>query len=122
MALNFLSSIAVTGTISSTSISNDNSTYTGVVVWDGGVLKYRTKAEILSDIGGTGNTGTVTSVSIGTVSGVTASVTNSTTAATISIENVDKGSSQSIFKNIAKNTTKEIMKTIIFKKSSQKMR
>ena len=101
MSIQFLSSVNITGTTSVSSVSNDDATYTGILVWDGGLLKYRTKAEILSDIGATGNTGTVTSVSIGTVSGVTASVTNSTTAATISIENVDKGSSQSIFKTVS---------------------
>jgi hypothetical protein len=101
MAIQFLSGVNITGTTSVSSVSNDDATYTGILVWDGGLLKYRTKAQILSDIGATGNTGTVTSVSIGTVSGITASVTNSTTAATISIENVDKGSSQSIFKTVS---------------------
>ena len=100
MALNFLSSIAVTGTISSTSISNDNSTYTGVVVWDGGVLKYRTKAEILSDIGGTGNTGTVTSVIVQGNTGLSGSGTI-TTSGTITLTNSDRGSSQAIYKNVA---------------------
>ena len=100
MALNFLSSIAVTGTISSTSISNDNSTYTGVVVWDGGVLKYRTKAEILSDIGGTGNTGTVTSVTVQGNTGLSGSGTI-TTSGTITLTNSDRGSSQAIYKNVA---------------------
>tara|TARA_R110000796_G_scaffold18962_7_gene57077 strand:- start:3789 stop:5261 length:1473 start_codon:yes stop_codon:yes gene_type:complete len=104
MAIQFLSGVNITGTTSVSSVSNDDATYTGILVWDGGLLKYRTTAQILSDIGATGNTGTVTSVSIGTVSGVTASVTNSTTAATISIENVDKGSSQFIFKNIASDS------------------
>lgn len=99
MAIQFLSGVNITGTTSVSSVSNDDATYTGILVWDGGLLKYRTKAQILSDIGATGNTGTVTSVSIGTVSGITASVANSTTAATISIENTDKGSSQNIFKN-----------------------
>ena len=33
------------------SIAADDDTYTGIVTSDGGVLKYRTKAEILSDIG-----------------------------------------------------------------------
>jgi len=43
----------------------DDATYTGIVTNDGGVLKYRTKAQILSDIGaGTGD-GTVTSVAAG---------------------------------------------------------
>jgi hypothetical protein len=104
MAIQFLSGVNITGTTSVSSVSNDDATYTGILVWDGGLLKYRTKAQILSDIGATGNTGTVTSVSIGTVSGITASVANSTTAATISLENTDKGSSQFIYKNIASDS------------------
>tara|TARA_B110000444_G_scaffold261376_1_gene313024 strand:+ start:3030 stop:6107 length:3078 start_codon:yes stop_codon:yes gene_type:complete len=101
MAISFLSSIAVTGTTSVSSISNDNSSYTGVLVWDGTVLKYRTKAQILSDIGATGNTGTVKSVSLGTLNGLSGSVTNSTTTVSIALTNTDKGSAQNIFKNFA---------------------
>ena len=100
MAINFLSSISVSGSVSLTSISNDNSTYTGVVVWDGGVLKYRTKAQILSDIGGTGNTGTVTSVTVQGTTGLSGSGTV-TTSGTITLTNSDRGSSQAIYKNIA---------------------
>ena len=43
MAINFLSSIDIAGTASLSSVSNDNSSYTGILVWDGGLLKYRTK-------------------------------------------------------------------------------
>ena len=103
MAINFLSSISVSGSVSLTSISNDNSTYTGVVVWDGGVLKYRTKAQILSDIGGTGNTGTVTSVTVQGTTGLSGSGTI-TTSGTITLTNSDRGSSQAIYKNIASDS------------------
>ena len=51
MAINFLSSIEIDGSCSVTSIDNDNNTYTGILVWDGQGLKYRTKAQLLADIG-----------------------------------------------------------------------
>jgi len=79
MAIQFLSGFdsngnsTVTGTLSVSSISNDNSSYTGVLVWDGNVLKYRTKTQIRSDIGaGTGSMSSF-SVSNGTSTG---SITN----------------------------------------------
>lgn len=100
MAIQFLSSLTITGTTSVSSISNDNSSYTGILVWDGGLLKYRTKSQILSDIGATNNEGTVTSVGLGTLAGISGSVSNSTTDASISLENTDRGSSQNIFKSI----------------------
>ena len=100
MAIEFLSSIAISGTTSVSSIYNDNSAYTGILVWDGGYLKYRTTSQILSDIGATGNTGTVTSVTVEGSSGLSGSGTV-TTSGTITLTNSDKGSSQSIYKNIA---------------------
>ena len=103
MAIQFLSSITITGTTSVSSISNDNSTYTGILVWDGGVLKYRTKSQILSDIGATGNTGTVTSVTVQGNTGLSGSGTI-TTSGTITLTNSDRGSSQSIYKNIASDS------------------
>ena len=66
MAIEFLSSIQITGSTSVSSVANDNSTYTGILVWDGSALKYRTKAQLLSDIGAGSGSGTVTSVSAGT--------------------------------------------------------
>ena len=94
MAIQFLSSLTITGTTSVSSISNDNSSYTGILVWDGGLLKYRTKSQILSDIGATNNEGTVTSVGLGTLAGISGSVSNSTTDASISLENTDRGSDE----------------------------
>ena len=64
MAISLLSSVEITGTCTVTSISNDNSTYTGILVWDGASMKYRTKAQLLSDIGAGSGTGTVTSVTV----------------------------------------------------------
>ncbi len=100
MAIQFLSSLTITGTTSVSSISNDNSSYTGILVWDGGLLKYRTTSQILSDIGATGNTGTVTSVTVEGSSGLSGSGTV-TTDGTITLTNSDRGSSQAIYKNIA---------------------
>ena len=67
MAIKFLNNSEVTGTLSVSSISNDDATYTGIVVWDGSTLKYRTKAQVKSDIGA----GSMTSFSItdGTTTG-----------------------------------------------------
>lgn len=103
MAIQFLSSVSITGTTSVSSIANDDSTYTGILVWDGGNLKYRTKSQILSDIGATGNTGTVTSVTVQGTTGLSGSGTV-TTSGTITLTNSDRGSSQSIYKNIASDS------------------
>jgi len=79
MAIQFLSGFdsdgnsTVTGTLSVSSISNDNSSYTGILVWDGNVLKYRTKAQIKSDIGAGSGSMSSFSVSNGTTTG---SITN----------------------------------------------
>jgi len=106
MAIDFLTGVSVdgnstvTGTFSVSSISNDNSTYTGIMVWDGGVLKYRTKAQVLADIGATGNLGTVTSVTVQGTTGLSGSGTV-TSSGTITLTNSDRGSSQAIYKNIA---------------------
>lgn len=106
MAIEFKKGISVdgnssiTGTVSVSSVTSDNSTYTGIMVWDGGVLKYRTKSQILSDIGATSNTGTVTSVTVQGTTGLSGSGTV-TTSGTITLTNSDRGSSQSIYKNIA---------------------
>jgi hypothetical protein len=82
------------------SISNDNSSYTGILVWDGGVLKYRTKSEIRSDIGAGSGSGSVTSVTVQGTTGLSGSGTV-TTSGTITLTNSDRGSSQAIYKNIA---------------------
>jgi len=101
MAINFLNNQSVTGTLSVSSISNDNSSYTGILVWDGGVLKYRTKSQVRSDIGAGTGSGTVTSVAISNGGGIGVSGSPITGSGTITLTNSDKGSSQNIFKNIA---------------------
>ena len=100
MAISLLSSVEITGTCTVTSISNDNSTYTGILVWDGSAMKYRTKAQLLSDIGAGSGTGTVTSVTVTGANGLSGTGTI-TTSGTITLSNSDRGSAQNIFKNIA---------------------
>jgi len=100
MAISFLSSIEINGSSSVTSIGNDNSTYTGILVWDGSALKYRTKAQLLSDIGAGSGTGTITSVTVTGSNGLSGTGTI-TTSGTITLSNSDRGSAQNIFKNIA---------------------
>jgi hypothetical protein len=100
MAINFLSSIEINGSCTVSSIGNDNSSYTGILVWDGSALKYRTKAQLLSDIGAGSGTGTVTSVTVTGSSGLSGTGTI-TTSGTITLSNSDRGSAQNIFKNIA---------------------
>ena len=101
MAINFLNNQSITGTLSVSSISNDNSSYTGILVWDGGVLKYRTKSQVRSDIGAGTGSGSVTSVAISNGGGISVSGSPITGSGTITLTNADKGSSQNIFKNIA---------------------
>ena len=93
MAIKFLNNSEVTGTLSVSSISNDNATYTGIVVWDGSALKYRTKAQVKSDIGA--GSGSVTSIATtspiqgGTITGSgTISITTAT-ASSIGAGNVN---------------------------------
>lgn len=100
MAISLLSSVEITGTCTVTSISNDNSTYTGILVWDGASMKYRTKAQLLSDIGAGSGTGTVTSVTVTGSNGLSGTGTI-TSSGTITLSNSDRGSAQNIFKNIA---------------------
>ena len=100
MAISFLSSIEINGSCTVTSISNDNSTYTGILVWDGASMKYRTKAQLLSDIGAGSGTGTVTSVTVTGSNGLSGTGTI-TSSGTITLSNSDRGSAQNIFKNIA---------------------
>ena len=101
MAINFLNNQSVTGTLSVSSISNDNSSYTGILVWDGGALKYRTKSQVRSDIGAGTGSGSVTSVAISNGGGIGVSGSPITGSGTITLSNTDKGSSQNIFKNFA---------------------
>lgn len=100
MAVQFLSSITISGSTSVSTIGNDNATYTGILVWDGSSLKYRTKAQLKSDIGAGSGAGTVTSVTVEGTTGLSGSGTV-TSSGTITLTNSDRGSSQAIYKNIA---------------------
>ena len=122
MAISFLSSIEITGSCTVTSIGNDNSSYTGILVWDGSALKYRTKAQLLSDIGAGSGTGTVTSVTVTGSNGLSGTGTI-TSSGTITLSNSDRGSAQNIFKNIAAAGQSNIVAdnnndTLIFKAGS----
>ena len=100
MAVQFLSSITISGSTSVSTIGNDNATYTGILVWDGSSLKYRTKAQLKSDIGAGSGAGSVTSVTVEGTTGLSGSGTV-TSSGTITLTNSDRGSSQAIYKNIA---------------------
>ena len=54
MAIQFLSAIEIDGTLTLTVNADADSTYTGIVVSESGLLKYRTKAQIKADIGAGG--------------------------------------------------------------------
>ena len=114
MAIQFLSSLSVTGSVSVSSVAQDNSSYTGILVWDGSALKYRTKAQILSDIGGgsmssfsvtngstTGSISNGGTLTIAASTGITVGLSGSGGSGNFSITNSDRGSSQNIFKTFA---------------------
>ena len=72
MAIKFLKAITVDGSITGTFVADADSTYTGIVVSEGGLLKTRTKAEIRSDIGA----GTMTSWTLGADTGSDDEISN----------------------------------------------
>jgi len=101
MAIKFLNSQSITGSLTVSSISNASSDTDKFLVSDNGIIKYRTGAQVLADIGaGTGD-GSVTSVGLGSLDGISGSIANQTTTPSISLTNTDKGSAQNIFKNVA---------------------
>ena len=84
MSITILDSTTVDGTLLISSISNSATDTDMFVVSDGGVLKYRTGAQVRSDIGaGTGN-GSVTSVGVSAGTGLSGGGTV-TTSGTISL-------------------------------------
>jgi hypothetical protein len=100
MAIRFLNSINIqAGTLTVSTITNLATASNVFLVSDGGLVKYRTAAQVRSDIGA--GTGTVTSVAVTNGTGISASVANASTTPNITITNTDLGSSQAIFKNIA---------------------
>jgi hypothetical protein len=100
MAIRFLNSINIqAGTLTVSTIANLATASNVFLVSDGGLVKYRTAAQVRSDIGA--GTGTVTSVAVTNGTGISASVANASTTPNITITNTDLGSSQAIFKNFA---------------------
>ena len=100
MAIRFLTGINIqAGTLTVSTIANLATASNVFLVSDGGLVKYRTAAQVRSDIGA--GTGTVTSVAVTNGTGISASVANASTTPNITITNTDLGSSQAIFKNIA---------------------
>jgi hypothetical protein len=101
MAIRFLNSLNIqAGTLTVSTITNLTTASNVFLVSDSGLIKYRTAAQVLSDIGaGTGN-GTVTSITITPGTGISGGGTV-TSSGTLTITNSDLGSSQAIFKNIA---------------------
>ena len=69
------------------------------VVSDGGMLKYRTGAQLRSDIGAGTGSGSVTSITVTGSNGLSGTGTI-TSSGTITLSNSDRGSSQAIYKNI----------------------
>jgi hypothetical protein len=99
MAIKFLTSQNIqAGTLTVSTIANLTTASNTFLVSDGGLVKYRTAAEVLSDIGA--GTGSVTSITITPGTGISGGGTI-TSSGTLTITNTDLGSSQAIFKNIA---------------------
>jgi len=72
MAISYLSNMSIDGTLTLTVNNDADSTYDGIVVVESGLLKYRTKAEVLSDIGGGTITGSGTADTVTKFTGSTA--------------------------------------------------
>jgi hypothetical protein len=79
MAIRFLNALNIDGTITATVNADSDSTYTGIVVSESGLLKYRTKTQIRSDIGA----GTMSSWTFAGSSGSSSTISNGGTATII---------------------------------------
>jgi len=101
MAIRFLSSQNIeAGTLTVSTIANLATASNLFLVSDSGLVKYRTAAQVRSDIGAGTGSGTVTSIIISPGTGISGGGTI-TSSGTLTITNSDLGSSQAIFKNIA---------------------
>lgn len=78
MAIRFLKEVFIDGTLQLT-VNADDATYTGLVTVDGGVLKYRTKSQVRSDIGA----GTMSSFTLAGSSGSSSTISDGSTATII---------------------------------------
>ena len=78
MAIRFLKEVFIDGTLQLT-VNADDATYTGLVTVDGGILKYRTKSQVRSDIGA----GTMSSFTLAGSSGSSSTISDGGTATII---------------------------------------
>ena len=102
--INFLSNQNVDGTLTIQSIANASGDPDKFLAASGGGrVDFVTGSQLLGYIGGTGNLGTVTSVTVQGNTGLSGSGTI-TTNGTITLTNSDRGSSQAIFKNVLSNS------------------
>ena len=77
MAIRFLNAVEIDGTLTATINADSNSTYTGIVVSESGLLKFRTKAQIRSDIGA--GTGSMDNFTAAASSGSNSTISNGST-------------------------------------------
>ena len=91
MAIRFLNALNIDGTITATVNADSDSTYTGIVVSESGLLKYRTKSQIRSDIGA----GTMSSFTLAASSGSNSTISGGDTMTLVAgsgITTVNNGS------------------------------
>ena len=94
-----ISNLQVEGNVQMDTMANATVNTNHFVVSDGGMLKYRTGAQLRSDIGAGTGSGSVTSITVTGSNGLSGTGTI-TSSGTITLSNSDRGSSQAIYKNI----------------------
>ena len=94
-----ISNLHVEGNVQMDTMANATVDTNHFVVSDGGMLKYRTGAQLRSDIGAGTGSGSVTSITVTGSNGLSGTGTI-TSSGTITLSNSDRGSSQAIYKNI----------------------
>ena len=94
-----ISNLYVEGNVQMDTMANATVDTNHFVVSDGGMLKYRTGAQLRSDIGAGTGSGSVTSITVTGSNGLSGTGTI-TSSGTITLSNSDRGSSQAIYKNI----------------------
>jgi len=94
-----ISNLQVEGNVQMDTMANATVDTNHFVVSDGGILKYRTGAQLRSDIGAGTGSGSVTSITVTGSNGLSGTGTI-TSSGTITLSNSDRGSSQAIYKNI----------------------
>jgi len=94
-----ISNLHVEGNVQMDTMANATVDTNHFVVSDGGMLKYRTGAQLRSDIGAGTGSGSVTSITVTGSNGLSGTGTI-TSSGTITLSNSDRGSSQAIYKNV----------------------